>query len=106
MKQTALVRLAAEPDPGVHRIVADLGKTLGHFIATACVFLNPEAVIVDGFLGAAAKPSIEGLHQGIDQEAPTAIVHGLRVVPGDLAERAELLGCAALGQTSLRRPAP
>jgi predicted NBD/HSP70 family sugar kinase len=91
-----VVHLAAQADAGVHRIVSDLGLTLGHFLATACVLLNPQAIVVDGSLGAAAQPFIDGLREGIRREVPTATLHGLQIVPGILAGRAEVLGAAVL----------
>jgi hypothetical protein len=58
--------------------------------------------VLDGLLGSASAPVIEGISESLRQFAPPAIAARVRVVPGQLDTRAELLGAAVLARRHLR----
>jgi predicted NBD/HSP70 family sugar kinase len=91
-----VLALAAEREPGVRRVFADLGRTVGRPLADLCTMLDPAVVVVDGSLGAATAPVIDGIRESIDRFAAPVVADSVRVVPGQLAERAEILGGVAL----------
>jgi predicted NBD/HSP70 family sugar kinase len=88
--------LAAGRDPGVRRLFADLGRTVGRPLADLCTMVDPAAVVVDGSLGAAGEPVMAGIRDTIDRHAAPAVADSVRVVAGELGERAEILGGVAL----------
>jgi predicted NBD/HSP70 family sugar kinase len=91
-----VVGLAEAGDPNVHRVLADLGRTLAPHLATACLVLSPQAIVVDGSLGAGSRAVVAGLTERIERALPRRVFEGLAVVPGTLADQAELVGAAAL----------
>jgi predicted NBD/HSP70 family sugar kinase len=88
--------LAAARDPGVRRLFADLGRTVGRPLADLCTMLDPAAVVLDGSLGAAGEPVMAGIREAIDRHAAPAVADSVRVLAGELGDRAELLGAVAL----------
>jgi predicted NBD/HSP70 family sugar kinase len=91
-----VLRLSAAGEAGTRRILHDVGRRVGRVLADACVLLNPEAIVVDGMLGAAAEPVLQGIREMVDRHAMSPVARAVRVVPGQLADRAELLGAVAL----------
>lgn len=89
--------LAERGDPGVHRVLTDLGRTLGRSLADLCVYLNPAAIIVDGMLGSAAEPVIEGIRQML-QRYVQPLAADVTLVRGELGTTAEVLGAVALAR--------
>ena len=106
--------LAEHNDVGVCRVLADLGRTVGRPLADFAVLLNPDAILIDGALGAAATPVVDGVREVIDRYTPPMVSHDLRVLPGDLGDNAQLAGAivlarqhhvdALLAPSSARRP--
>ena len=91
-----VLSLAARREPGVRRVFADLGRMVGKPLAGLCTMLDPAAVVVDGSLGAAGEPVMAGIREELDRHAAPAVADSVRVVAGELGERAELLGAVAL----------
>ncbi|MGC5165975.1 ROK family protein [Luteimicrobium sp. DT211] len=91
-----VVGLAEAEDPDVHRVLADLGRTLAPILATACLVLDPQAIVVDGSLGAGSRAVVAGVRERIERALPRRVFEELVVVPGSLADQAELVGAAAL----------
>ncbi len=82
-------------DAGVRRVLTDAGRTTGRALADLCNSLNPEAVVVGGPLG--TSPSlVAGLRAAIDRYAQPDTAAAVRVVPGELGDRAEIVGTVAL----------
>ncbi|MFF0163696.1 ROK family protein [Streptomyces sp. NPDC005263] len=92
--------LAAQGEATVRRVLDDFGRLVGSHLAPACVMLNPEMIVVDGTLGPAAAPVIEGLHDGLRRHMPAGAYRALALTLGRLADDAELLGAAHLAQTT------
>jgi predicted NBD/HSP70 family sugar kinase len=91
-----VLSLASHNDPGVRRVLADLGRTVGRPLADLCTMLDPAVVAVDGSLAVAGEPVMAGIREAIDRHAAPAVAASVRVLPGELGERAELLGGVAL----------
>ncbi|MEV5751792.1 ROK family transcriptional regulator [Actinoallomurus sp. NPDC052308] len=90
--------LAAQGDPGVRRVLDDLGRMVGRHLAPACVMLNPQMIVVDGTLGPAAAPVIDGLHDGLRRHMPAGAYQALTLTVGRLGGDAELLGAAQIAR--------
>jgi predicted NBD/HSP70 family sugar kinase len=91
-----VLSLAADREPGVRRTFSDLGRTVGRPLADLCTMLDPAAVVIDGSLGAAGEPVMAGIREAIDRHAAPAVADSVRVLAGQLGERAEVLGSVAL----------
>lgn len=96
--------LAEHGDPGVLRVLSDLGRTIGRSLADLCVYLNPAAIIVDGMLGSAAEPVIGGIRQML-QRYVQPLAADVTVIRGELAASAEVLGAVALARLREEPPA-
>jgi predicted NBD/HSP70 family sugar kinase/biotin operon repressor len=90
-----LRELDALGDSGVRRVLSDAGRTVGRAVADLCNSLNPESVVLGGSLG--TSPSLlEGIRASIDRYAQPDTAGAVRVLPGELGDRAELVGAVAL----------
>jgi predicted NBD/HSP70 family sugar kinase len=92
-----VLTLAEQGDPGVQRVLSDLGRTIGRSLADLCVYLNPAAIIVDGMLGSAAEPVIAGIRQML-QRYVQPLAADVTLVRGELGATAEVLGAVALAR--------
>lgn len=72
------------------------GRYLGRPLADLSTFLNPQAVVVDGMLGAAGAPVRAGLREALDRYCAPDVARAVRVVPGGLGARAAFAGASAL----------
>lgn len=93
-----VLSLAADGDTGVWRLLRDLGRTIGRSLADFCVYVAPEAIIVDGLLENASEPVIDGIKEMLHLNAPPAIAGQVQVLMGKLGNTAELHGGAALAR--------
>jgi predicted NBD/HSP70 family sugar kinase len=90
-----LIALAQRGDPGCQRVLADAGRTVGSVVAALCNQFNPERIVVGGELAAAGELLLEPLRQAVRRFAIPAAAN-IRVLSGELGERAELFGALAL----------
>lgn len=97
-----VLALADSRDPGVLRVLGDLGRLLGRSLADACVYLNPSQIIVDGLLGGATDPVIDGIREMVQRYLQPLAATGLTVVRGHLGANAEILGAVALARLNYR----
>jgi glucokinase-like ROK family protein len=88
--------LVAARDLGATRVVNDAGRAIGRVLADLCNAVNPEAVIVGGELSEAGAPLLDGIRVAIDRYALPGAAQVLKVVHGELGDRAEVLGALAL----------
>jgi predicted NBD/HSP70 family sugar kinase/biotin operon repressor len=106
-----LLDLVAAGDLGATRVVNDAGRAIGRVLADLCNALNPQAIIVGGELSQAGEPLLGGIRESVDRYALPATAQGVRVLLGELGERAEVVGALALvianteGLTSRALPA-
>ena len=91
-----LLNFVAAGDRGARRLVTDAGIAVGRALATAINLINPELVVVGGHLAAAGDVLLDAIRSAIDQHAIQPAVDAVRVIRGDLGDRAEVLGGAAL----------
>jgi predicted NBD/HSP70 family sugar kinase/biotin operon repressor len=86
---------AADGDPGCRRALADAGRHIGVAVANLCNLVNPERIVVGGSMGHAGALLLDPLTESVRLRAiPSAA--DVEIVPGELGERAELLGAVAL----------
>jgi predicted NBD/HSP70 family sugar kinase len=93
-----VLALVAEREPAVRRVFADLGRLVGEPLAGFCTMLDPAALIIDGSLGAAGQYVLAGIRESIDRRTAPVVADSIQVIPGELGDRAELLGGAALAR--------
>jgi predicted NBD/HSP70 family sugar kinase len=87
---------AADGDPGCRRALADAGRHIGVAVANLCNLVNPERIVVGGSLGHAGALLLDPLRESVSLRAIPTAGEDVRIVPGELGERAELLGAVAL----------
>ncbi|MDT4894080.1 MAG: hypothetical protein QOE97_3115 [Pseudonocardiales bacterium] len=96
MTTLALAELVAADDAGARRVVSDAGRLIGRVLADTVNNLNPQIIVLGGELSMAGDPLLDGVRESIDRFAQPGIARDLRVLAGELGERAQLLGAAAL----------
>jgi predicted NBD/HSP70 family sugar kinase len=92
----AVLAHANAGDPGLGRLLVDLGRGVGRPLADLCTMLNPDLVVLDGAVGPAGRHIIAGLTETIDRHATPATSTPVRVLAGELGADAEVLGAVAL----------
>jgi predicted NBD/HSP70 family sugar kinase len=94
-----VARAAEDEDQDVVRPLRDFGHALGRRLADAAVYLNPDAITVDGGLGGASAVIARGVQEGISRYAPPTIARSTKVLVGSCGEAAALIGAVALAST-------
>jgi predicted NBD/HSP70 family sugar kinase len=92
----ALVRLAADGHAGARRVLADAGEHLGLAVANLVTLIDADRVVVGGELGAAEELLVGPLRYAARSAAVTRAGSAIDIVPGELGERAEVLGAVIL----------
>jgi predicted NBD/HSP70 family sugar kinase len=95
-----LLALAVDGDPGVRRLLADAGRTVGTALAGLCTVLDPRLVIVGGAAAEAGDVLVEAVRAALDRALPTVTNHAIAVVRGRLGPVTEALGAALLAAES------
>jgi predicted NBD/HSP70 family sugar kinase len=90
------VAFALKGDAGCTRAIADAGSAIGTAVATLCNLLNPQRIVVGGDLGAAGELLLHPLRESLRRGAIRSAADDVKVVQGELGERAEVLGAVAL----------
>lgn len=98
-----MVALAVDGDRAASRVIADAGRVIGGVLAALCNQFNPERVVVGGELAAAGDVLLEPVRQAVARFAIPAAADGLRIVAGELSDRAEILGALVLAVGSSDR---
>jgi predicted NBD/HSP70 family sugar kinase len=91
-----VVRRAVEGDPGCRRALADAGRHIGAAVADLCNLVNPERIVVGGSMAVAGDVLLDPLREAVGLRAIPSAAEDVEIVPGELGERAELLGAVAL----------
>jgi predicted NBD/HSP70 family sugar kinase len=90
-----ILDLDAHGDAGVRRVLSDAGLSVGRALADLCNSLNPEAILLGGSLG--TSPSLaSGVRAAVDRYAQPDTAAAVRVVAGELGDRAEVVGAVSL----------
>src|SRR5215213_9461247 len=87
---------ALEGDPGCRRALADAGRHIGAAVADLCNLINPERIVVGGSMAVAGDVLLDPLREAVGLRAIPSAAEDVVIVPGELGERAELLGAVAL----------
>jgi predicted NBD/HSP70 family sugar kinase len=91
-----MIELARDGDAGCRRAIADAGSVVGRVVAGLVNLFSPEMVVVGGDLGEAGDLLLDPLREAVRRDALPAAAEDLKVVAGELGERANLLGALAL----------
>jgi predicted NBD/HSP70 family sugar kinase len=91
-----MIELARDGDAGCKRAIADAGQVVGGVVAGLVNLFSPEMVVIGGDLGEAGDLLLDPLREAVRRDALPAAATELRVVAGELGERANLLGALAL----------
>jgi predicted NBD/HSP70 family sugar kinase len=91
-----VIERAEAGDPGCRRVLADAGRHIGVAVATLCNLVNPERIVVGGSVGTAGELLLDPLRESVRLRAIQSAAEDVEIVPGELGERAELLGAIAL----------
>ncbi len=91
-----IVDLAHAGDADCRAAIAEAGRLTGMVLADVCNLLNPEIVVVGGELSGAGQWLLEPLRAALLGRALPATTRDLRVVGGELGDRANCLGALAL----------
>ncbi len=87
--------LEAGGDAAVRRVLSDAGRAVGRALADLCNNLNPALVVLGGSLGHATS-MLAAVRASVDRYAQPETAAAVRVVPGSLGDRAEVLGAVSL----------
>jgi predicted NBD/HSP70 family sugar kinase len=91
-----MIELARDGDAGCKRAIADAGQVVGGVVAGLVNLFSPEMVVIGGDLGEAGDLLLDPLREAVRRDALPAAATELKVVAGELGERANLLGALAL----------
>jgi predicted NBD/HSP70 family sugar kinase len=91
-----MIELARDGDAGCRRAIADAGQVIGRVVAGLVNLFSPEMVVIGGDLGEAGDLLLDPLREAVRRNALPAAAEDLKVVAGELGERANLLGALAL----------
>ena len=91
-----LVELARGGDAACQRVIADAARFVGVAAATLCNQLNPEVLVIGGELAQTGELLLGPLRAAIARYAIPAAAEDVRVLVGELGDRAELLGALVL----------
>lgn len=89
---------AVADDADVVRALLGFGHALGRHLADAVVFIDPDALILDGSLGAASEVIAAGVREAVERYAPPTMARGVEVRVGACGDTAPLAGAAALAR--------
>ncbi|MBD0281775.1 MAG: ROK family transcriptional regulator [Thermoleophilaceae bacterium] len=87
---------AAAGDPACRRALLEAGRHIGVAVANLCNLVNPERIVVGGSMGYAGDLLLDPLRESVGLRAIPSAAEDVEIVPGELGERAELLGAVAL----------
>jgi glucokinase-like ROK family protein len=96
MEPEQVIESARNGDAACRRVLADAGRHIGVAVANLCNLVNPERVVVGGSIASAADLVLDPLRESVRLRAIRSASEDVQIVPGQLGERAELLGAVAL----------
>ncbi len=95
LDRAGLLRLDAEGETAVRRVITDAGHTVGRVLAGVCTTLNPARIVVGGSLGG-SETLVAAIRDGVHRYAHPEAAASCEVVSGRFGGRAELMGSIAL----------
>jgi predicted NBD/HSP70 family sugar kinase len=87
---------ATAGDAGCRRAIADAGRHIGTAAANLCNVFNPERIVLGGSIGTAHELILDPVRDAVRRHAIHTAAEDVDIVPGELGDRAELLGAVAL----------
>ena len=93
-----LRRLVLDAEPSITRALTDYGRNVGAALAGFVSLFNPDTVVLDGRLGDAAAPVLEGVRETIELRTSPLMRQNLSIVTGSLGEAALPYGGFALAR--------
>lgn len=91
-----LLALSEAGDPGCRRVVEDAGRHIGVALANLCNLISPQRIVVGGELTGAGDALLHPMRESLARRAVPAAGQLAEIVPGELADRASVLGALAL----------
>lgn len=91
-----LFELLHAGNPGAQRAVEDAGEVIGRCVAAMVTLFDPELIVIGGELAAAGQILFEPVQRSIRRHVMPPSARHLRLVTGELGDRAALLGAASM----------
>ena len=91
-----LLELVNFGDRGARRAVEDAGVAIGAAIAATVNLLNPQLIVIGGELSRAGDVLLDPIRESVRRRCVAPAAAAVRIVVSPLAERAEVLGAAAI----------
>lgn len=104
MSADDLFELEVAGDPGVLRLLTDMGTAIGRVIGVVAANLDPNMVIVGGSM--AREALVNGVAAAINRYNQPYVAADMRVVAAALGERASLMGAIALAISAATGSSP
>ncbi|MEO7127145.1 MAG: ROK family protein [Nakamurella sp.] len=104
MSAEGLFELEVAGDPGVLRLLTDMGAAIGRVIAVVAANLDPNMVIVGGSM--ARKALVDRVAAAIDRYNQPYVAADMLVVSAALGQRASLMGAIALATSAATGNSP
>lgn len=92
-RETNVDALMNEIDAVSQRIFFDAGKSLGRILADQARLLNPDAIILGGYLADNYPVVLEGVEWGFREKNRSSLSPNCKILKGKLTEDAELVSC-------------
>ncbi len=89
-----IAEAAAAGDPLALAVFSDTGRALGQILAGIANLLNLDGVVIGGGVSASLDLLLPSIHEEIRQRAFAVPAHRMKIVRGELGERAGILGAA------------
>jgi len=99
-----LVALAIGGDRRARSLLRESGRRLGEVLAVAVNLTNPQAVVLGGDMPAAFDTYAAGVRETLYARAAAFATRDLQILPAAYADRAGLVGCAALALDHVLSP--
>lgn len=96
VSENQLLSLAAQGDRRCQRLFSDVGRMLGTALASVCNIVNPGLIVLGGELARAFDLVYKSVREAIDVHALHLAANSVEIVAGQLGDRSEALGGAAL----------
>jgi predicted NBD/HSP70 family sugar kinase len=92
----AVVELTRAGVPEALQLVRHSGRLVGEVVATAVNFFNPSVIVVGGDVADAQEQLLAGIREVVYQRSLPLATRHLRIVRSPLADRAGVIGAAAM----------
>src|SRR6478672_8636158 len=91
-----LVDLALGGDPEARRLIRESGRHIGEVLAGAVNLLNPEALVIAGYMSKAYDILVAGLRETVYGNASALATRELQILPSTHGDQSGVIGSAAM----------